>query len=132
LSNDPLGGLLEEYLYNGYGRHGFDPYEAEKAHADAYRDAAIANAIVNVIGILATANQAQPVAAYTPPAPVVPQGHIERQRVLVQEGRTEEYQVWIPEYTIPATGEVVLGHHETRQRTVAPVYEEREIWVPAL
>jgi len=131
LGNAPLGGLLEEYLYRGYGGNGFDPYEGEKAHADAYRDAAIANAIVNVIGILATANQPQPVAVYAPPAPVAPQGHIERQRVLIQEGRTEEYQVWIPEYTIPATGEVVVGHHETRRRTIEPVYEEREIWVPA-
>lgn len=130
LGNDPLGGLLEDFLYNGYGGNRFDPYEGEKAHADAYRDAAIANAIVNVVGILATASQPQPVAVYAPPAPVAPQGYIERQRVLVQEGRTEEYQVWIPEYTIPATGEVVVGHHETRRRTLEPVYEEREVWVP--
>ena len=131
LGNAPLSGLLEEYLYNEFGGRGFDPYEGEKAHAKAYRDAAIANAIVNVVGILATANQPQiPVAAGPPPAPVAPRGYIERQRVLVQEGRTEEYQVWVPEYRIPETGEVVLGHHETRRREVAPVFEEREVWVP--
>lgn len=130
LGNAPLGGLLEEYLYNEFGGRGFDPYEGEKAHAKAYRDAAIANAIVNVVGILATANQPQ-VPAVACPAPVAPSGHIERQRVLVQEGRTEEYQVWIPEYTIRETGEVVVGHHETRRREIAPVFEEREIWVPS-
>lgn len=132
LGNDPLGGLLEDFLYNGYGGNRFDPYVGKKAHAKAYRDAAIANAIVNVVGILATANQPQPVAAYVPPAPAAaPQGYVERQRILVQEGRTEEYQVWIPEYTIPATGEVVVGQYETRRRTLEPVYEEREVWVPA-
>ncbi len=132
LGNAPLGGLLEEYLYNEIGGRGFDPYEGEKAHAKAYRDAAIANAIVNVVGILATANQPQiPVVAGPPPAPVAPRGYVERQRVLVQEGRTEEYQVWIPEYRIPETGEVVVGHNETRRREIAPVFEEREIWVPA-
>lgn len=132
LDSGPLGGLLEQYLNNGYGGRHFDPYEGEKAQADAYRDAAIANAIVNVVGILATASQPQaPVALCPPPAPVAPRGYVERQRFLVQEGRTEEYQVWIPEYTIPETGELVVGHHETRRRSIAPVYEEREIWVPA-
>lgn len=125
--NGTPGGLLEQLLYNEYGGHRFDPYAGEKAQAKAYRDAAIANAIVNVVGILATAGQPQ-----APPVvcPAPPQGHIERQQVLVQEGRTEEYDFWVPEYTIPATGEVVVGHHETRRRTIAPVYEEREIWVP--
>lgn len=135
-SGNGLGGLLGQYLNNGYGynRH-FDPYEGEKAQAKAYRDAAIANAIVNVVGILATANQprlqavcpTQGVAA----APAAPCGYVERQRILVQEGRTEEYQVWIPEYTIPETGELVVGHHETRRREIAPVYQEREVWVPS-
>lgn len=129
LNNSDLGGLLEQYLGNGYrGGYHFDPYEGEKAQAKAYRDAAIANAIVNVVGILATAHQPQAVAVC--PAPAPPQGHVERQRVIVQEGRTEEYQVWIPEYTIPETGEVVVGHNETRRRSIAPVYEDREIWVP--
>lgn len=127
--NNALGALLGDFLNNGYGYgRGFDPYAGEKAHAKAYRDAAIANAVVNVVGILATSHQQQQqVAVYADPAP---RGHIERQRMLVQEGRTEEYRVWIPEYTIPATGEVVVGHHETRRREIAPVYEEREVWVP--
>jgi hypothetical protein len=135
-SDNPLGGLLGPYLFNEYGYGGrFDPFEGEKAHAKAYRDAAIANAIVNVVGILATANQPQiqqvcPTTTVVT-APPAPRGHVERQRILVQEGRTEEYQVWIPEYVIPATGEVVVGHHETRRRDVPPVYEEREVWVPA-
>lgn len=133
---NPLGSLLGQYLNNGHGYgRGFDPYAGEKAHAEAYRDAAIANAIVNVVGILVTANQPRFEAAYPTAgvavAPAGPRGYVERQRVLVQEGRTEEYQVWIPEHRIPETGEVVVGHHETRRREIAPVYEEREVWVPA-
>lgn len=135
-SRYPLGSLLESYLRDEYGYgHGYrdyNPWAGEEARADAYRDAAIANAVVNVIGILATANQPQyPVMATPAPTTVVaPRGHVERQRVLVQEGRTEEYQVWVPEHVIPETGEVVVGHHEVRRREIAPVYEEREIWVP--
>lgn len=125
----PLGGLLEQYLYNEYGGgRNFDPYAGEKAHAKAYRDAAIANAVVNVVGILATSQQQR---VHAVKAPVAPRGHVQQQRILVQEGRTEEYRVWIPQYTIPATGEVVVGHHETRQRELAPVYETREVWIPA-
>lgn len=124
-----LGGLLEQYLYNEYGGgRNFDPYAGEKAHAKAYRDAAIANAVVNVVGILATTQQQKACAVK---APAAPRGHVETQRILVQEGRTEEYRVWVPQYTIPATGEVVVGHYETRQREIAPVYETREVWIPA-
>ncbi len=127
----PLGGLLQQYLYNEYGGGGrrYDPYAGEKAQAKAYRDAAIANAVVNVVGILANAHQQRQYGGYaTAPAP---RGHVERQRILVHEGRTEEYRVWVPQYRIPGTGEVVLGHNETRRREIAPVYEEREVWIPA-
>jgi len=131
LDQSPLGGLLGQYLQNEYGSgyHNFDPYAGQKAQAKAYRDAAITNAVVNVVGILATAHQQQQYAVVAP-APA-PRGYVERQRVLVHEGRIEEYQVWVPQYTIPATGEVVLGHHETRRREIPPVYEEREVWIPA-
>lgn len=131
LDGNPLNGLLGQFLLNeyGYGRH-FDPYEGEKALAKAHRDAAIANAIVNVVGILVTANQ--PVVTQAcPPAQPALRGHVERQRILVQEARVEEYRVWIPEYTIPETGEVVVGHHETRRREIPAVYEDRDVWVPA-
>lgn len=130
LSDNPLGALLGQYLNNGYGGgHRYDPYEGEKARAEAYRDAAIANAVVDVVGILVTASQ--PRAHVVAAGPEAPRGHVERQRVLVREGRTEEYQVWVPEHTIPETGEIVAGHHETRRRDIPPLYEEREVWVPA-
>lgn len=129
IDNGSLGNLLGQYLAGDYGGHRFDPYEGDKARADAFRDAAIANAIVNVVGILAASSQPPTPVALCPPPPA-PRGHIERQNVLIQEGRTEEYQVWIPDYTIAETGELVVGHHETRRRSIAPVYEEREIWVP--
>jgi len=136
ISGNPLGSLLGQYLnQGGYGfNRGFDPYAGQKAQAKAYRDVAIANAVVNVVGILATANQPRIQAACPPggvvAAPESPCGYVERQRILVQEGRTEEYKVWIPEHTIPETGEVVEGHHETRRRDIPPVYQEREVWVP--
>ncbi len=129
-NNGPLGGLLQDYLYNEYGGRGnYDPYSGQKAQAKAYRDAAIANAVVNVVGILATTHQQRQYAQYN--AAPAPSGHVERQQILVHEGRVEEYRVWIPEYVIPKTGEVVVGHHETRRREVAPVYETREVWVPS-
>lgn len=135
-SENPFGDLLGQYLNHGYGRgQHYDPHAGEKAHAEAYRDAAIANAIVNVVGILATANQPRVEPAYPPDAVTVapsgPRGHVERQRVLVQEARVEEYKVWIPEHRIPETGEIVEGHHETRRREIPAVYEEREVWIPA-
>ena len=130
--NGLLGGLLQEQFgggYGGYGGHrGYDPHGGDKAYAKAYRDAAIANAVVNMVGIFATTQQQRQYAQV--PVATGPRGHVERQRRLVQEGRTEEYQVWVPQYVIPATGEVVVGHHETRRREIAPVYEDREVWVP--
>ena len=128
--DNPIAGLLGNYLNNGYGYgggRGFDPFEGEKAHAKTYRDAAIANAIVNVVGILATTSQQRQGVVCAAPAP---RGHVEHQRLLVQAGRTEEYRVWVPEYRIPETGELVVGHNETRRREIPPVYEEREVWVP--
>lgn len=149
-----LGGLLNNARGNGnYSRNGFgngrypiaeqlfgeynrrqnyhDPYESI---ADAHRDAAIANAVVNVVGIITNAavqnrqyRVAQPVAQTQQYGG--PTGHVQRQQVLVREGHHEEYTVQVPEHTVAATGERVLAHTERRQRWVEPVYEEREVWV---
>jgi hypothetical protein len=145
---------------NGYGRTPFngrtpdlrrlgeffgleDRHDPCEEMADAYRDAAIANAVVNLVGVLVTASgqrcnppaaaavSAAPQPRYTvqPQAPAV-RGHIEEQRILIREGHYEEYRVQVPEYTVPGTGERVLAHQETRRRWVEPVYEVREVWVP--
>ncbi len=149
---------LNGNLFNGnYGRYGIaeqlfrayhrgydrDPYDDI---ADAYRDAAIANAVVNMVGIIANAAMqprvvAQPAMMSTQapvsvaqPAPAPPPGltgHVERREVVVREGHYEEYQVFVPEHTIAATGEVVEAHHETRRRWVPAVTEVREVWIPA-
>jgi len=104
--------------------------------ADAYRDAAIANAVVNLVGIVATAAlQPEPraVAVAAPaPAPVVhaqPRGYYRTEQVLVSPGHYEDIRVWIPECRDPYTGRVSGGYHEVRKRWVAEVYEYRPVWV---
>ena len=128
----PLADLLHSQYGRGYNDRYYDP---NREMAKAYRDVGIANAVVGLVGVLATvAAQENRAVAATPvygAAPAVaPSGRIERQQVLVREGRIEEYTVWVPEHTIPGTGEKVLGHHQTRQRSIAPIYETREVWVP--
>ncbi|MCX5769192.1 MAG: hypothetical protein NTZ09_02790 [Candidatus Hydrogenedentes bacterium] len=116
--------------FGGRDRHQYD-------YPEAIRDAAIANAIVGVVGIIANTattpyGYSQP--AY-PPAPgpgyapsySVPQYRIER--VLVQEGRYEEYQAWVPDTYDARTGETVRGHYETRQRYIPEVWQERQVRV---
>ncbi len=125
-------GPLADLLGQGFGNHGYR--RAEHEMADAYRDVGIANAVVDLLGILVTACPQEPRAVAVPvvrTAPAaVPSGHIEQQRILIREGHYEQYQVWVPEYVVAATGERVEGHHETRRRWVAPVYQVREVWVP--
>jgi len=114
-----LGNALRNAPRYGYGRQ--DRYNDE--YADAYRDVGIANAVVNLVGIMVSARQQC--------RPQRPAGHYQRQRVLVKGGYYEQYQVWIPPVYDRHTGEKVGGgYHETRTRWVPDVYEEREVWVP--
>ncbi len=125
-------GPLADLLGQGFGDRGY--HRAEHEMADAYRDVGIANAVVDLLGILVAACPQEARAVAVPvvhTAPVaVPSGHIEQQRILIREGHYEQYQVWVPEYVVAATGERVEGHHETRRRWVDPVYQVREVWVP--
>lgn len=133
-------GELSQYLYGnrgapGYGGYGYNNnyYRRQKGMADAYRDATIANAIVNVVGILATTAaqdqyRSRPVAA----APVVMQQGspaYEMQKVVVQEGFYQQEQVSVPERQDPATGSVIEAHQEIHRRWVPPVYELRQVQV---
>jgi hypothetical protein len=118
----------------GYGRHD-DP---GRSIADAYRDVGIANALVNLVGIIANSPltnpqpqpyyQGQPQPYYqTQPQPA---GHYERRQVLIKDGYYEDYQVWVPEYQDSRTREIVAGHYETHRRWVPPVYGYQDVWVP--
>ena len=124
---------------DGYGRYGDWFGGRDRHHYDypeAMRDTAIANAIVGVVGIIAntaTAPYGYSQPAYPAPAPQyapsysVPQYRIER--VLVQEGRYEEYEVWAPDVYDSRTGETVRGHNEIRQRYIPEVWQERQVRV---
>lgn len=129
------GGFGNQYGRDG-GFFGGRHRSNDDAVADAIRDAAIANAIVGVVGIIANAatvpyGYSQP--AYPAPAPgyapsySVPQYRTER--VLVQEGRYEEYEVWVPDAYDSRTGETVKGHSVIRQRYIPEVWQERQVRV---
>ena len=134
---------IAQQLFRNWNRryNDHDPYDEI---ADAYRDAAIANAVVNMVGIIANAamqpravaqpammSTQTPVSVAQPAPPRGPTGHIERREVVVREGHYQEYQVHVPQYTIESTGEIVEAHYETRRRWVPPVTEVREVWIPA-
>lgn len=114
----------------GYRGRDYYNYRAADAHASAYRDAALANAAVGLVGVLVNA-AVQQQALRTQPVAVQPAGHYETRRALVREGYYETRQVWVPDQIDARTGETILGHYETRRLWVAPVYEETQVFVPA-
>jgi hypothetical protein len=121
-----LGRWMDDYRDREYYR------DREKEYRDANRDAMIANAVVNVVGIIA-ATQAQKYAQPAPvyaPAPVAsaPAGHYETRRTVVQDGYYATERVWVPEYR-DGSGAIVEGHYENHRRWVPPVYQETEVWV---
>jgi hypothetical protein len=127
----PGGGsypFLNDLLQQQYGH---DPYRTQsRAHRDyarAQRDAAIASAVVGIVGIIAESASQQPVHAV--PAPSVSGPVYETMNVLVQEGYYEEQQVWVPEQHDRRTGVTIAGHYQTHKRWVPPVYETRQVRV---
>jgi len=119
--------------YNGYHDH----HRHDDDVADAYRDAAIANAVVNLVGIAVTA-ATQPrvqTVAVAPvacaPAPVAvaqPQGYYRTEKILVSEGYYEDVRVEVPT-TRDQYGRTINGGYEIRKRRNPPVYEYRPVWV---
>lgn len=92
--------------------------------AKAYRDVGMAHAVVNLVGVMVQASQANRYCQT--------QGQWVRERVLVAPARYETRQVWIPEMFDPHTGRKVGGgHYETRTEYVPEVYEERSVLVNA-
>lgn len=115
---------LSDYL-GAYGNGGsgnpFDYYEnRDREYAKAMRDAAIADAVVRVVGIIAESAVREREA---------PRSQYQTQRVLVQEGHYETVRVWVPEYQ-NERGDVIEGHYEQHRRWVPPVYQETEVWAP--
>lgn len=96
--------------------------------ARAYRDVGLAHAAVGLVGILVSAaQQADYMAAAPAPAPA---GYYERQAVVVQPRRYEQYQEWIPELYDPYTGQKLGGgYYETRTRVVPEVIQYRDVRV---
>lgn len=120
---DGLRGLRDDYR---------DRYDYDRHHdneAKYYRDAAIANAVVGLVGIAVSA-ATQP-RVYAEPAPVAycePRGHYRTERVLVERGHYEQVRVWIPD-SVDHCGRVIPGYYELRQRWVPDVFEYRPVWV---
>lgn len=138
-SDTPILDELRDRYYrnNGYhgGRYGYHDDDV----ADAYRDAAIANAVVNLVGIAVTAATqprvaavAQPVAVAPAPVAVVqpaPRGYYETREVVVSEGYYEDVRVWVPEVRDSRGRVVQEGYYEIRKRWNPPVHEYRPVWV---
>lgn len=123
--------ILEALRNAQYSDHRYDNrhgYRHDDDYADAAKTAAIANAVVGVVGILANANR-----PYCPPpvvvAPPAPCGHYVTERVLVQPGHYEQIRAWVPQSRDPYTGCMVGGYYEVHQRWVPEVYETRQVWV---
>ena len=121
-----LGNLLDGIQRNRNGRHG-SHNDSDKAMASAYRDAAIANAVVGLVGIFVEAGMRNQCAV----RPAQPTGHYETHRVILQPGRYEQDRVWIPERYDPNTGRKLGGgYHETRTRWIPETVEYRKVYIP--
>lgn len=122
--NDLLSTL---YQLENRGRYDdyFDPYRRhdEDEMAKAYRDVGIANAIVNLVGVIATIDANQRVQR---PAG----GRYVQEKFIIKEGYYEEYEVWVPDTFDERTRETIKAHTEVRQRWVPEVYGYRDVWVP--
>ncbi len=122
----PLGGALGRDLRDlnrglGYPYDSRDRHHEEDSMARAYRDAAIANAVVGIVGIAATAAQSRTYAA--------PAGQWVREKVVIAPAHYETSQVWIPEMYDPRTGARSGGYYENRTRLVPEVCEYREVMI---
>ena len=112
---------------DGYRGGYYNAYQRETdSMARAYRDVGIANALVGLVGVLATASQQQGYAC----APASPQGYWQRQAVVVEPQRYEQYQEWIPELYDSRTGQKIGGgYYEVRTQLVPEVVEYRAVWL---
>jgi hypothetical protein len=117
-----MGPLLDA-LTNGGARGYGSPFYDNNRHRDysmpeAYRDAAIANSLVNLVGILVQSGQ----------QPAAPAGRYIREKIVIVPEHYETYQVRIPPIYDSRTGQQIGGgYDETRTRLVPEVAEYRDI-----
>jgi hypothetical protein len=164
---DFLYGLSQFGSYGGYPGYGdgmhsyYNSYyrnKSDEEYADAIRDAAIANAVGNVLTAVVSATSVrtqppgyvqavpgyvQPAPAYAQPAPPpvytqpapptyappAPGGQYETRREVIGGGYYTREQIWVPEARDPRTGNIVEGHYETVRRWVPEVIQETQVWV---
>ncbi|MBI1319220.1 MAG: hypothetical protein GC168_09785 [Candidatus Hydrogenedens sp.] len=132
-NGDRLGNALNEAARIRERKNYLDyRNDREEEYLKNERAAIISNAVVGVVGILADSQrggyvQSAPVAACPPPP--APAGYWQTQRVVVQPGRYVNQQVWVPDQRDPYSNSVILGHYETHQVWVPPVYQETQVWV---
>lgn len=117
-------------------------HRREDSMAKAYRDVGIANAMVGLVGVMATMSQQPTHYVQTPvveavpvavplAAPIAPMGHWERKPVVVQPQHYEQVQQWVPPISDPRTGEVTGGgYYETRSVLVPERVAYEDVWVP--
>jgi len=91
----------------------------------AYRDTLIADTVLQVVGMVTSA---QPTARTCAPPPAGPVYEVHR--VLVEEGHYERYKVYIEPVYDRHTGALIDGgYYEVRTRWVPPRFEERRVRV---
>ena len=102
-------------------------YRRDEQYIKAQRDAAIANAVVSVVGIIADASvrSCQSYPAHTP------SGGFVQERIVLEPAHYESERVWIEPLFDPHTGrQVGGGFYETRTRFMPETYGFRDVWVP--
>lgn len=103
-------------------------YRRDEQYIKAQRDAAIANAVVSVVGIIADASvrSRQSYPAHTP------SGSFVQERIVLGPAHYESERVWIEPLYDPHTGrQIGGGYYETRTHYVPETYGYRDVFVPA-
>jgi len=117
-----MGSLLDALANGGVLGHG-SPYYGNNRHREysmpeAYRDAAIASSLVDLVGILVQSGQ----------QPAAPAGRYIREKIVIVPEHYETYQVRVPPIYDSRTGQQIGGgYDETRTRLVPEVAEYRDI-----
>ncbi|MEK7793245.1 MAG: hypothetical protein AAB353_01880 [Candidatus Hydrogenedentota bacterium] len=102
-------------------------YRRDNEYIKAQRDAVIANAVVNVVGIIADASgrSRQSYPAHTP------SGSFVQERIVLEPAHYETERVWVGPLFDPHTGrQLGGGFYETRTHYVPETYGLRDVWIP--
>ena len=126
---DVLNGIGNRTRGGGFDRYGYgDRRRGRDEYSDAYREVGFAHAIVNLIGIIAETSTNNRALRQAQPAQPAPQ--LVREKVVVQPGRYEQYEVQVPARYDPNTGQLLGGGYtETRTRWLPEVVQYRDVYV---